>query len=626
MLKALRLARANGARTALDIDYRPNLWGLAGHAAGEERFIASAAVTAKLQSTLHLFDLIVGTEEEFHIAGGSTDTIAALRAVREVSGATLVCKRGPMGAAAFSGADPVEPRRGRARPRLPDRGLQRARRRRRLHVRAAQGLADRPGLADVPEVRQRLRRLRRLAPRLHPGLSVLGGAAVLPRARHQDARAARRHRARAAALVHQPARRLAGDAGPRLRPPHAARTGRRRLGVARDRIGPFKELCLAAVHRVAAGRPGYGLLCDGRLGRDALYAAAGTGLWIGRPVEDPGTRPLRLEIEPDYGSALAEWPLEHVVKVLAFYHPDDDEAMKADQEATIVRLARAARANRLEFLLEIIPSKVGPVTDATSAEIIQRFYDLGVYPDWWKLEPMPIRRRLGERLRRHHPQRPAQPRHRGARAGGARRGAGRQLRRRRAPRPGQGLRRRPHASSPTPPAPGSAARSPTPRPSTTWPRIRAPLPHLGRGARAKGSRRMKTIRLTAAQATGALPEPPAQRGRRAVPRRLLGDLRPRQRRRHGRGAACRGRRLPHLARPQRAGHGARRHRLRQGAEPQARDGRDHLDRPRRAEHGHRRGAGPRQPAAGAAASRATSSPTAPPTRCCSRSRTSTTAR
>ena len=62
-----------------------------------------------------------------------------------------------------------------------------------------------------------------------------------------------------------------------------------------DRIGAFKHLCLEAARKVAAGRPGYGILCDGRLGRDALYAAAGTGLWIGRPVEYPGTRPLRLE-------------------------------------------------------------------------------------------------------------------------------------------------------------------------------------------------------------------------------------------------------------------------------------------------------------------------------------------
>ncbi|WP_312621612.1 PfkB family carbohydrate kinase, partial [Agrobacterium pusense] len=72
VLKALKLARENGEKTALDIDYRPNLWGVAGHGDGESRFVESQKVTAKLQSTLHLFDLIVGTEEEFHIAGGST--------------------------------------------------------------------------------------------------------------------------------------------------------------------------------------------------------------------------------------------------------------------------------------------------------------------------------------------------------------------------------------------------------------------------------------------------------------------------------------------------------------------------------------------------------------------------
>src|SRR5690606_9972721 len=106
VLKALRLARENGARTALDIDYRPNLWGLAGHGQGESRYLESGAVTRKLQSTLHLLDLIGGTDEEFHIAGGSTDTLAALRAVRGVTKATLVCKRGPMGAVAFDGDIP----------------------------------------------------------------------------------------------------------------------------------------------------------------------------------------------------------------------------------------------------------------------------------------------------------------------------------------------------------------------------------------------------------------------------------------------------------------------------------------------------------------------------------------
>ena len=35
----------------------------------------------------------------------------------------------------------------------------------------------------------------------------------------------------------------------------------------------------------------------------------------------------------------------------------------------------------------MIPSKVGPVDDTTTAVLIQQFYDAGVYPDWWKLEP-----------------------------------------------------------------------------------------------------------------------------------------------------------------------------------------------------------------------------------------------
>ena len=156
-----------------------------------------------------------------------------------------------------------------------------------------------------------------------------------------------------------------------------------------ERIAAFKALALRAAMQVADGRPGYGILCDHRLGADALAKAKGQGLWIGRPVEWPGSRPLRLESElrPDLGG-LADWPKRHVVKVLCFYHPDDDAAMKADQEATVTRLFHAARAQGLEFLLEVIPSKAGPVDDGTTAAIIQRFYDLGIWPDWWKLEPM----------------------------------------------------------------------------------------------------------------------------------------------------------------------------------------------------------------------------------------------
>ncbi|RMC24271.1 2-deoxy-5-keto-D-gluconate 6-phosphate aldolase domain-containing protein, partial [Paracoccus siganidrum] len=155
------------------------------------------------------------------------------------------------------------------------------------------------------------------------------------------------------------------------------------------RGGAFKELCLQAALQVADGQSGYGILCDDRIGRRALHRASGTGLWIGRPCEWPGSRPLQLEPElgPDCG-ALAEWARENVVKVLCFCHPDDDTDTRAAQEATVGRLFAAARRNGLEFLLEVIPSKVGPVDDDTTATLIGQFYAAGIYPDWWKLEPM----------------------------------------------------------------------------------------------------------------------------------------------------------------------------------------------------------------------------------------------
>jgi 5-dehydro-2-deoxygluconokinase len=385
VMKALHLARKHGLQTALDIDYRPNLWGLAGHGDGESRFIESAAVTAKLQSTLHLFDLIVGTEEEFHIAGGTTDTIAALRAVRAVSAATLVCKRGPMGAAAFTGAIPDSLDDGDTGPGFP------------IEVFNVLGAGDGfmsgllKGWLDGepwPIALKYANACGAFAVSRHgctpaypswEELQFFLNRGVVTKALRKDA---------ALEQIHWSTNRHKDWSSMRV----FAFDHRMQLeamdGATPEKIGAFKKLCLKAALQVSADQPGYGILCDSRLGRDALYAAAGTGLWIGHPVEWPGSRPLTLEPEigPDFGG-LSEWPLEHVVKVLCFYHPDDTPEMKAQQEDTVRRLFHACRRNRLEMLLEIIPSKVFPAKDTTSAEVISRFYDLGIYPDWWKLEP-----------------------------------------------------------------------------------------------------------------------------------------------------------------------------------------------------------------------------------------------
>jgi len=389
VVKALKLAHEYGARTALDIDYRPNLWGLSGHGDGENRFIASDAVTAKLQSTLHLFGLIVGTEEEFHIAGGTTETIAALRAVRAVSGATLVCKRGPMGASAFTGDIPDNLNEGLSGPGFP------------IEVFNVLGAGDgfmsgllKGWLTDQgwPTSLKFANACGALAVSRHgcapaypswEELQYFFKTGIKNKALRHDTDLEQVHWSTNRTGNWPDMRVFAFDHRMQLEDMAD------KAGVDHARIGDFKQLCLTAARKVANGQPGYGILCDSRVGREALFAAAGTGLWIGHPVEWPGSRPLTLEPEigVDFGG-LNEWPLEHVVKVLCFHHPDDDDRTKAAQEDVLLRLFAACRRNRLEFLLEVIPSKVAACDDDTSAKIIQRFYDIGVYPDWWKLEPM----------------------------------------------------------------------------------------------------------------------------------------------------------------------------------------------------------------------------------------------
>ncbi|EIM77364.1 myo-inositol catabolism IolC protein [Nitratireductor aquibiodomus RA22] len=392
VLKALRLAREHGALTALDIDYRPNLWGLAGHGAGESRFIESERVTAKLQSTLPLFDLIVGTEEEFHIAGGSTDTMEALKTVRALTDAVLVCKRGPMGASAFTGAIPGTLDEGEAGEGFP------------IEVFNVLGAGDgfMSGLLkgwlsgeDWPTALKYANACGAFAVSRHGCTPAYPSFEELKHFFRTGIRDKALRKDTALEQVHWATTRHGDWSQMRV----FAFDHRMQLeamadeaGVPHERIGDFKKLCLAAAKAVADGRHGYGILCDGRLGRDALYAASGSGLWIGRPVEWPGSRPLTLEpaIGPDYGG-LGEWPLENVVKVLCFYHPDDEPEMREEQEATVRRLFAASRRNRLEMLLEIIPSKVAACDDDTAARVIERFYEIGVFPDWWKLEPMTSR-------------------------------------------------------------------------------------------------------------------------------------------------------------------------------------------------------------------------------------------
>ncbi len=182
------------------------------------------------------------------------------------------------------------------------------------------------------------------------------------------------------------------------------------------RIGAFKQLCLKAAP--AGRRHGRASAYCATAGSGAMRytPAAGTGLWIGRPVELPGSRPLDIEPElgPDLGG-LAEWPLDHVVKALCFYHPDDDPAVEGAAGGDRVAPLRGGAPQPARIPAGDDPVKgQAPVDDETTATVICRFYDIGVYPDWWKLEPMKTDAAWKNACDAIEPRDPAYARHRGA--------------------------------------------------------------------------------------------------------------------------------------------------------------------------------------------------------------------
>jgi len=400
---ALEIARRAGVKTALDIDYRPVLWGLTSRGDGETRFVANDNVTQHLQSILPGFDLIVGTEEEIHIAGGSTDSLQALRNIRKLSDAVLVLKRGPMGATVYDGPIPESLDEG-----ITVKGVA-------VEVLNVLGAGDAfvsgflRGWLNNEGYEQALRYANACGalvvsrhgctPAMPTQIELdyyLANSDRIPRP-DQDEELNYLHRVTAFQTINNrtyltpestklPLYIHAFDARSQLEEMANA------AGAQPGKINTLKKHLFTATLRVTENKDFQGcagILCDDKFGQDVLNEASGQNIWIARPVEAPESRPLEFEDGRSIGAILKSWPLEHVTKCLLHYSVNDPADLRTAQDKTIHTLYDACCTSHHQLLFEIAPPKeeqlsIGESVYQTTRHILSQ----GIRPDWWHLPSM----------------------------------------------------------------------------------------------------------------------------------------------------------------------------------------------------------------------------------------------
>lgn len=379
---AIAFAKKNGTKVVFDIDYRPVLWGLTGRGLGEQRFIASDTVSSHLQSILPNCDLIVGTEEEVHIAGGSTDTIAALRKIRALSNAAIVLKRGPQGCAIFPAAIPDHIDDG-----IAHRGFA-------TNVFNVLGAGD-AFLAGFLRGWLRDESWEQAAAYANGcGALVVSRHACAPampssieletllkkpdgfRLVHGDNQFNYLHRVTTGKPVAAPVFALAFD--------HRKQFAElaTKFGAGAKEIEQFKDLLARALEQMPPALSG--AIIDDTYGSIPLDRLTGTGRWLGRPVEVPGSLPLEFEAGDRLTEKMRSWPTEHVAKCLVAYDPRHATELRTKQEAALIALENAVHATGRRWLLEVIPPDFSKHPSLV-AEALEQLYRTGLMPTWWKL-------------------------------------------------------------------------------------------------------------------------------------------------------------------------------------------------------------------------------------------------
>ena len=381
---AVKTAKEQGCAVILDIDYRPVLWGLTAAGDGESRFVASEAVTKELQPLLKDLDLIIGTEEEVMIAGGTETLEDALQVIRDSSNATVVLKRGEKGCEVF---EPGSQQSRTARPfpikvlnvlgagdAFASGFLRGWLRGETLETCALWGNANgaltvtrhgcAPSMASFEELQYLIENFDSDPNILtNPRLLRLHQKTILGKPRNYPLQVlAFDHRTQFEDSCKQ----------------HNQPT---------SRITEFKSLVFEGFKKVATERPDLplALLVDPQYGADILQDSAYASYSVGAPIEQAGSYPVEWLCGEELHEHLLSRPSEWFVKVLWHYHTDLPATEKERQLIQLKRLEEICQLLDRRLMLELIlPAHLSQDGTAMAAAI-EEVYEAQITPFWWKI-------------------------------------------------------------------------------------------------------------------------------------------------------------------------------------------------------------------------------------------------
>ena len=382
--QAVDTAKDCGCAVILDIDYRPVLWGLTEAGDGESRFVASEQVTRTLQPFLSQLDLIIGTEEEVMIAGGSESLEKALEKIRSISNAVVVLKRGEKGCEVYPAKSetPVSARpfpievlnilgagdafaSGFLRGWLRGESLQTC---------ALWGNANgaltvtrhgcSPSMASFEELQYFIKNFDQDPNILEsPKLLQLHQRTVMGQPRkHPMLVLAFDHRAQFQETCQQ-------------------------LDLSEEKILEFKELVFEGFRQVESthSEQPLAILVDPQYGSKILEESAYEAFKIGVPIEKAGIFPTEWLCEENLYQHLQARPSEWFVKLLWKFHPDMDESAKQIQMNQLKCLDAVCRELDRRLMLELILPEGMDQQGECQVQSMAEVYQAQVYPFWWKI-------------------------------------------------------------------------------------------------------------------------------------------------------------------------------------------------------------------------------------------------